>query len=112
MNNLCIHVLDYNIPRAMRIAELERWFFATFQFWLTNPIGLIIVPKGSVERISTFQGMDIVGFHVEKASDPEDNEMIRPEQHLLAEEKLCLELLEEMAQGKQYQELMQPASLV
>uniref|UniRef100_A0A915I8F2 Uncharacterized protein n=1 Tax=Romanomermis culicivorax TaxID=13658 RepID=A0A915I8F2_ROMCU len=38
--------------------------------------------------------------------------MIRSEQPLSVKDKLCLELVEEMAQGKQYQELTQPASLV
>uniref|UniRef100_A0A915I5S0 Uncharacterized protein n=1 Tax=Romanomermis culicivorax TaxID=13658 RepID=A0A915I5S0_ROMCU len=33
----------------------------------------------------------------DEASGPEDDEVIRPEQHLLAKEKLYLELVEEMA---------------
>uniref|UniRef100_A0A915KEQ6 Uncharacterized protein n=1 Tax=Romanomermis culicivorax TaxID=13658 RepID=A0A915KEQ6_ROMCU len=47
-----------------------------------------------------------------KASDLKDEKMTRPEQGLSAKDKLCLELVEEMVQGKQYQELTQPASLV
>uniref|UniRef100_A0A915L3A9 Uncharacterized protein n=1 Tax=Romanomermis culicivorax TaxID=13658 RepID=A0A915L3A9_ROMCU len=37
--------------------------------------------------------------------------MTRPEKRL-SKKKLCQELVEEMVQGKQYQELTQPASLV
>uniref|UniRef100_A0A915KTK4 Uncharacterized protein n=1 Tax=Romanomermis culicivorax TaxID=13658 RepID=A0A915KTK4_ROMCU len=48
----------------------------------------------------------------DEANDPMDDEIIRPKQRLSAKDKLCLELVEEMAQGKQYQELRQTASLV
>uniref|UniRef100_A0A915II07 Uncharacterized protein n=1 Tax=Romanomermis culicivorax TaxID=13658 RepID=A0A915II07_ROMCU len=45
-------LVDYNISWAMRIAESERWFLATFEFWPTNTIEPIIVPMGNVERIA------------------------------------------------------------
>uniref|UniRef100_A0A915IMC1 Uncharacterized protein n=1 Tax=Romanomermis culicivorax TaxID=13658 RepID=A0A915IMC1_ROMCU len=44
------HRQDYNIHLAMQIAELERWFFATFEFWPTNPMEPITVPMGNVGR--------------------------------------------------------------
>uniref|UniRef100_A0A915J0Z4 Uncharacterized protein n=1 Tax=Romanomermis culicivorax TaxID=13658 RepID=A0A915J0Z4_ROMCU len=47
----CSAEYDYNIHQAMWIAELEKWFFATFEFWPTNPIELITVFMGGVESM-------------------------------------------------------------
>uniref|UniRef100_A0A915K0E6 Myosin heavy chain n=1 Tax=Romanomermis culicivorax TaxID=13658 RepID=A0A915K0E6_ROMCU len=60
---------DYNIRWAMWIFELWRdGFFATFEFWPTNPMEPITVPMGS---------MNIVGFDVEKVNGEDAKKLFR-----------------------------------
>uniref|UniRef100_A0A915LC32 Uncharacterized protein n=1 Tax=Romanomermis culicivorax TaxID=13658 RepID=A0A915LC32_ROMCU len=71
------------------------------------------VPQEMLQYAGTYHGgKKLKPNSFNDASGPYDDEMIRPEQHLSAKERLCLEVVEEMAEGKQYQELMQPTSLV